>query len=320
VIDDLSTGRKENIAHLVDHPMFTFRCARLENEAVIEELAEGAEVILHLAAAVGVRLVVQEPARSVENNLTGSRSVLRCARRHGNRVLITSSSEVYGKGTTVPFHEDQDVVLGPSTINRWSYAAGKLAEEFLSLAYHRQHRVPVVVARLFNTVGPRQTGRFGMVVPRFVRQALAAEPITVYGDGAQTRSFCDVRDVVECLVGLMDHAEATGTVFNVGKREEISILDLASRIKELSGSGSEIVEVPYEEAYGTGFEDLRRRSPDTSRVEGMLGWRPRRSLDETLLAVIDYERDRAGAEKATPSQPPSVWVDRERAGPKGSPS
>lgn len=319
VIDDLSTGRRENIAQLVKHPRFTFHRARLEDEAVVDELAAGADVILHLAAAVGVRLVVQEPARTIEANLTGARCVLRCARRHDSRVLITSSSEVYGKGTAVPFREDQDVLLGPSSSNRWSYAVGKLAEEFLGIAYHRQHGVGVVVARLFNTVGPRQTGRYGMVVPRFVRQALADEPITVYGDGTQTRTFCDVRDIVGCLVDLMTRERAAGTVFNVGGREEISIRDLATRVKRLTGSGSEIVQVPFEEAYGDGFEDLRRRVPDTSRVERLLGWRPRHSLDDTLMAVIDHEREQLRATDRARSLGSSARVGPESASTETAP-
>lgn len=306
VIDDLSTGRMENIAHLLERPGFTFRRARVEDEGVLEELAEDVETIFHLAAAVGVRLVIREPARTIENNLAGARCVLSCARKCGARALITSSSEVYGKGRRVPFREEQDVLLGSSSSSRWSYAVSKLAEEYLGLAYHRQYGVGVVLVRLFNTIGARQTGRYGMVVPRFVRQALAGRPITVFGDGLQTRSFCDVRDVVECLLGLHSRPGAEGRVFNVGGQEEIGIGGLAERIKRLTGSRSEVVQVPYEEAYGEGFEDLKRRVPDISRIERFSGWRPRRPLDETLSSVIEHERRTESTPNSVASETPSA--------------
>ena len=290
IIDDLSTGRFENIAHLVGHPSFRFAIETITNETVMDRLVSECDVIFHLAAAVGVQLVVSRPVQVIETNVYGSAMVLRLANRYRCKVLLASTSEVYGKGVQVPFREDDDRLLGPTTRSRWSYACSKAMDEFLALAYYKQHRLPIVIFRLFNTIGPRQTGHYGMVVPRFVRQALRGEPITVYGDGRQTRCFLDVRDAVRAITGLAEAPAAVGQVFNVGSTEEISILALAQRVKTLTTSPSEIVFIPYEQAYEEGFEDFQRRVPDISKIERLLGYRPQYSLDETLQSVIDYFR------------------------------
>lgn len=294
VIDDLSTGRWENIAHLEANPRFHFARASIEDTPVLDRLASESKVIFHLAAAVGVRLIVEQPVRTIETNINGTELVLRAALRYRCRTLIASTSEVYGKGARVPFAEDDDVLLGPTSKSRWAYAASKMVDEFLSLAYHAQYGAANVCVRLFNTVGPRQTGRYGMVIPNLVGQALRAEPLTVYGDGQQSRCFCDVRDVVEGLVGLIAHPAAAGRVFNLGATEEVTILELAQRIRELTGTRSEIVFVPYDQAYAPGFEDMRRRVPDITRVRELIGWQPRRSLEEILLSVIEDQRRQLG--------------------------
>jgi UDP-glucose 4-epimerase len=289
VIDDLSTGRLENIQHLLVHPSFHFARASITNELVLDRLASEADVIVHLAAAVGVKLIVERPVHTIETNILGTEAVLRVAHRYGSRVLIASTSEVYGKGARIPFAEGDDVLLGATDKSRWAYSASKMVDEFLGLAYHREHNLPVVVFRLFNTVGPRQTGHYGMVVPRFMRQAMRNEAITVYGDGSQRRCFCDVSDVIEAVLQLMEHPSAPGRVFNIGNgREEISILQLASRCKVIADSSSEIVFVPYSEAYAPGFEDMERRVPDIQRVNELIGWKPRTSLDATLRRVRDW--------------------------------
>ena len=253
---------------------------------VLDRLASQSDVIVHLAAAVGVKLIVENPVRTIETNVNGTEEVLKAALHYGCRVLIASTSEVYGKGSRVPFSEDDDVLLGPTIKNRWSYAASKMIDEFLALAYHREFELPVTIFRLFNTVGPRQRGRYGMVIPRFVSQALQGEPITVYGTGDQRRCFCDVRDVVEAIIGLSADDRALGQVFNIGSTEETSMMELAGRVKALSESPSPIVRVDYERAYAPGFEDMQRRVPDTSRIEELLGWTPRYCLDEILANVI----------------------------------
>ncbi len=288
-IDNLSTGRIENIAHLLGHPQFHFAQASITEKVVLDRLASQADVIIHLAAAVGVQLIVEHPVHTIETNVAGTDAVLRVAQTYRARVLIASTSEVYGKGSKLPFAEEDDVLLGATSKSRWGYAASKMIDEFLALAYHREYGSPVVVFRLFNTVGPRQTGQYGMVVPRLMRQALRGEPLTVFGDGTQQRCFCDVRDVVQAIVGLAHHPAALGRVFNVGSEEEISILELAKRIKALTNSKSEIKHVPYAEAYAPGFEDMARRVPDISRVRALLGWSPRRPLAETLEAVREHE-------------------------------
>jgi UDP-glucose 4-epimerase len=288
ILDDLSTGRFENIAHLVERPGFSFAIASITDTPVLDRLASENQAIVHLAAAVGVRLVVEQPVQTIETNIMGAEAVLKAAARYRAKVLIASTSEVYGKGLRVPFREDDDVVLGPTSRNRWAYAASKMIDEFLALAYHQKYGLPVVIARLFNTVGPRQTGRYGMVVPRFVQQALANEPITVYGDGSQSRCFCDVSDTVRALESLLETEEAVGKIFNVGSTTEISILELAQRIKTLLASDSPIHFIPYEQAYAPGFEDMQRRVPDTTRIEQLTGWRPRYSLDDILKRVAAW--------------------------------
>lgn len=290
VIDDLSTGRLENIAQHMDDPNFHFARANIIDEIVLDRLASESSVIIHLAAAVGVKLIVEHPVHTIETNVMGTEAVLKAALRYGCRALIASTSEVYGKGSKIPFSEDDDVLLGSTSKSRWAYAASKMVDEFLALAYQREYGLEVVPFRLFNTVGPRQTGRYGMVIPRFVRQALGNEPITVYGDGYQSRCFCDARDVVQALVGLAKHSDAPGQLYNIGSTEETTILALAERVKALVESSSPIVKVPYEEAYAPGFEDMERRVPDTGRINKLLSWEANRTLDDILESVIAYEQ------------------------------
>jgi UDP-glucose 4-epimerase len=292
VIDDLSTGSLDNVAGLLSHPRFQLARANLMDEVVLDRMASQADVIIHLAAAVGVRMIVERPVHTIETNVMGTEAVLKAALRYRRRTLIASTSEVYGKGSKIPFAEDDDVLLGSTARSRWSYAASKMVDEFLGLAYHAEYGLEVVPFRLFNTVGPRQSGRYGMVIPRFVRQALANEPITVHGDGKQSRCFCDVRDVVTAIVGLAEHPDSPGRVFNVGGVEEIGIHALAERIRKAANSTSKIELMPYSEAYPPGFEDMQRRVPDVSRVQQLLGWRQTLTLDEILNRVIEFERSR----------------------------
>ncbi|HUV94788.1 MAG TPA: GDP-mannose 4,6-dehydratase [Anaerolineae bacterium] len=291
VIDDLSTGRFENIAHLARRPGFHFAIETIANETVMDRLMSECDIVYHLAAAVGVELIVREPVRVIQTNIKGTETVLRIGARYRKKVIVASSSEIYGKNEDVPFREDADRILGPTMRSRWCYACSKAMDEFLALAYAKQLALPAVIVRLFNTVGPRQTGRYGMVVPRFVRQALAGEPLTVYGDGQQTRSFCHVGDVVRAIIGLVDEPDATGDVFNVGSTEEVTIEALARRTVALARSSSEIVFVPYDEAYEAGFEDMRRRVPDITKIRSLIGWEPRVDLDGILDSVIAYERE-----------------------------
>jgi len=299
VIDNLSTGRFENIVHLTDHPHFRFAIDTITSEVVMDRLGSECDVIFHLAAAVGVELIVRDPVRVIETNILGTHAVLKVANRYRKKVLIASTSEIYGKNSHVPFHEDDDRLLGPTTRSRWSYSTSKAVDEFLGLAYYRQMGLPVVIFRLFNTVGPRQTGQYGMVVPRFAGQALRGESLTVYGDGQQTRCFCDVEDVVRALISLAECPGAVGGVFNVGSTEEVTILGLAEKVLrtvDLLGlqpstsvpGGERIVFVPYEEAYEEGFEDMRRRVPDIGKIKAVVGWEPQVSLDETLRRVVLY--------------------------------
>jgi UDP-glucose 4-epimerase len=290
VIDDLSTGRPENIAHLRAQPQFQFVRETVDNALVLDRLTSESDIVVHLAAAVGVQLIVQDPVRTIRTNINSTEAVLTAAHRYGCRVLLASTSEVYGKGVRVPFSEDDDRLMGPTSRSRWAYAESKAVDEFLGLAYHRQFGLPVVIMRFFNTVGPRQTGRYGMVVPRFVRAALCEQPLHVYGDGTQTRCFADVADVVRAVVQLADRAEAVGQVFNVGATEEVTISQLAERVIGLTGSRSEIIYVPYEEAYAPGFEDMLRRVPDIARLTAMIGYVPQYTLDDTLRRVIEYEQ------------------------------
>jgi UDP-glucose 4-epimerase len=292
VIDDLSTGKFENIEGLTGHPNFHFAIDSITNEIVLDRLASECDVIYHLAAAVGVQLVVERPVHTLEINFKGTESVLKAASRYRSKVIITSSSEVYGKGNALPFKEEDDVLFGPTINSRWTYAGSKMMDEFLGLAYHQEHGIPVVVSRLFNTIGARQTGRYGMVVPRFVQQALGGNPITVYGDGKQRRSFTWVGDVVQGLIQLAETPEAVGDVFNIGNYHDISILELAQLIKEMTGSSSEIQIIPYEKAYKAGFEDMRRRLPDISKIQALTGYTPTLALEEILKIVIAYEKER----------------------------
>jgi UDP-glucose 4-epimerase len=289
-IDDLSTGSMDNIAHLKDHPAFEYVIDTIMNERLTAELIDRADVVFHLAAAVGVKLIVDEPVRTIETNVHGTEVVLKHGAKKGKLTMVFSTSEVYGKSTAVPFSEDADLVMGPTTKHRWAYACSKAIDEFLALAYYKERGLPVVIARLFNTVGPRQTGRYGMVIPNFVRQALAGEPITVHGDGTQTRSFTYVGDVVNGLIALALEPRAVGHVFNIGNPEEISILDLATRIRAAAGSASRIVLVPYDQAYEAGFEDMPRRVPDISKIRHLVGYAPTLGLDDILRTVIEEQR------------------------------
>ncbi len=292
-LDDLSTGRFENVAALEDRPGFELRVASVTDAGVVEPCVVDCRAIFHLASAVGVRLVVDEPVKTIETIVGGTDVVLRAAARYRRPVVLTSTSEVYGKSEKIPFSEGDDCVMGPTTTRRWAYACAKALDEFLALAHWYESRLPVVVARLFNTVGPRQTGRYGMVVPRFVEQALAGEPITVYGDGRQSRCFAHVLDVVDALIALIGRPEAHGQVFNIGNDEEITIRDLAERVRGLTGARSTIRMVPYTEAYTAGFEDMVRRVPDLSKINRLIGYAPRRDLDQILADVIaEHKNDR----------------------------
>ena len=287
VLDDLSTGTLDNVSHLADHPRFHLSVDSVLNELALADLVDECDVIFHLAAAVGVKLIVESPVRTIETNVRGTEAVLAVAARSRKPVLITSTSEVYGLSDRVPFREDDNLVMGSTNKGRWSYACSKAIDEFLALAYFREKKLPTIIARLFNTVGPRQVGRYGMVVPTLVGQALDGKPLTVYGTGQQTRCFAYVNDVVDCLMRLMDHrSRAAGEVFNIGSIEEVSITHLAERILALTGSRSQIVYIPYNEAYQEGFEDMPRRVPDTTKVERFTGFRARTSLDAILREVI----------------------------------
>jgi UDP-glucose 4-epimerase len=287
-IDDLSTGAIANIAHLKEQPRFRYAIDTVQNQPVMAELVDACDVIFHLAAAVGVKLIVESPVRTIETNVHCTEVILALANKKKKPVLITSTSEVYGLSDQVPFREDGNLVMGATTKGRWSYACSKAIDEFLALAYWREKKLPTVVVRLFNTVGPRQTGQYGMVIPTFVKQALAGRPITVYGDGKQSRCFGYVGDVVGALVKLMDTPAAVGQVFNIGSNEEVTILEVAERVKELTRSASEIVFVPYAEAYEEGFEDMPRRVPDIRKVSELVGFQPEMKLDGILQKVVEY--------------------------------
>ncbi len=293
VLDDLSTGAIENIRHLKHDPGFEYTIDSAENHAVVAELIDEADIVVHLAAAVGVSLVVDSPVRAIETNVHCTEVVLKHANKKKKPVLIASTSEVYGKSHALPFREDGDMQMGATDKGRWAYACSKAIDEFLAMAYWRERGLPTTVVRLFNTVGPRQTGCYGMVVPRLVGQALDGEPLTVYGDGRQTRCFCHVFDVVEALFGLMTEESAYGNVFNVGATTEISMLDLAERIIEITDSGSDISLIPYDEAYGEGFEDMYRRVPDIAKVQALIGWRPTSSLQDIVEDVAAHQRGAA---------------------------
>jgi UDP-glucose 4-epimerase len=294
VLDDLSTGSVENIRHLKSNKRFHYIFDSIMNKHLLAELVDESDVIFHLAAAVGVRLIVESPVRTIETNVHGTQNVLDAASKKKKLVFTASTSEVYGKSDKVPFHEDADLVLGPTSKGRWSYAASKALDEFLALSFWKEKGLPVVVARFFNTVGPRQTGRYGMVLPNFVRQALAGEPITVYGSGTQSRCFCDVRDCVQAVLKLVDGGKAIGEVVNIGSTEEVSIQRLAELVRERAGSHSKIVSVPYDQAYEPGFEDMPRRVPALEKLERITGFRPSIRLEEIIDEVIAYSRGKAG--------------------------
>ena len=294
IMDNLSTGRFENIAHLVGHPAFHFAIDSITNDIVLDRLTSECDLVFHLAAAVGVELIVRQPVHTIETNVMGTEAVLRTAARYRARVLIASTSEVYGKGSRVPFNEADDVLLGPTNKSRWAYAASKMVDEFLGLAYYQEQGWPVTIMRFFNTIGPRQTGRYGMVIPRLVAQALAGQPLTVYGDGQQSRCFCDVADVVRAALALAARPDTAGEVFNIGGSEEISILDLARLILQVlfpqappADDDPRIQFVAYADAYAPGFEDMRRRVPDTSKLRALTGWAPAIPLPETIRRVAD---------------------------------
>ena len=300
VLDDLSTGRADNLAGVRDHPRLHVVRDSVEHEATVGTLMSQCDAVFHLAAAVGVQLIVDQPVRTLRSIIHGTEVVLEAANRYGRPVLITSSSEVYGKGTRVPFSEDDDVVMGPTKHTRWCYAYAKGIDEFLGLAYHKQFGLPVTIVRLFNTVGPRQMGQYGMVLPRFAAWAVAGQPVQVYGDGAQTRCFCHVADVVGALVSLMATPAAAGRVFNVGGDQEITMLDLAERVIAAAGSDSAVQPVSYEQAYGQVFDDLRRRVPRLDRIRAAIGFAPAYSLDQVIRAVVDDQR-RVAAQVPGPS-------------------
>ena len=295
VIDNLSTGRMENIQHLLDQPYFTHTIGNILDAHMLERHVEHCDRIVHLAAAVGVKLIMDEPVGTIVTNVQGTENVLNFANAHRKKVLLASTSEVYGKsmdnnGGIAMLSEGADWTLGPTTNRRWAYACSKALDEFLAMAYHEEKQLPVVIARFFNTVGPRQTGRYGMVIPNFVQRALRDEPIHVHGDGEQSRCFTHVADVVRAVVDLLDAPEAEGQVFNVGGVEEITMNALAARVRELAGSQSDITHVPYEEVYGEGFEDMKRRTPDISKLSEAIDYQPRFSIDDILISVIDYFR------------------------------
>jgi UDP-glucose 4-epimerase len=293
VLDNLSTGNFDNIREFVGHPLYHFAIDTLDNPLVLDRLASQADAIVHLAAAVGVKLVVEKPTETIETNVLGTHAVLNAARRYRCRTIIASTSEVYGKGVKIPFSEEDDLLLGSSTRSRWAYAASKLLDEFMGLATYREYGLPVTIVRFFNTVGPGQTGRYGMVVPRFVRQAIQGEPITVYGDGNQTRCFCHVQDTIRALELLLDHHESTaGEIYNIGSNHEVTINELANEVITRSTSTSTVRLVPYSEAYAPGFEDMRRRVPDTAKIREAVGWQATRNLNEILDDVIAFERNR----------------------------
>lgn len=294
VIDDLSTGSAENIEHLKTVRGFRSFVDTITNHRLMAELVEEADIIYHLAAAVGVRLIVESPTRAMETNIRGTEVVLELAAKMKKRILITSTSEVYGKRNHVPFREEDDLVLGPPEKGRWSYACSKLVDEFLAIAYWKEKGVPTVIARLFNVVGPRQTGRYGMVIPSLVKQALRGSDMTVYGDGSQSRCFTHVTDAVGALIALAESAEANGEVFNIGSTEEIAILNLAHKIKDMTASASRIVLVPYAKAYNDGFEDMMRRVPDLTKISNAIDYHPSMNLDEILLSTIKYHVEHSG--------------------------
>jgi UDP-glucose 4-epimerase len=298
ILDNLSTGSIDNISHLKGEPRFSYVVDSVSNEPLLAEMIDRCDVVFHLAAAVGVKLIVEQPVHTIETNVHGTEVVLKHAAKKKKLVFVASTSEVYGKSADVPFREAADLVLGPSDKHRWAYACSKLIDEFLALAYWKEKKLPVVIVRLFNTVGPRQTGQYGMVLPTFVRQALTGEPITVFGDGTQSRSFTYVGDVVDALIALALEPRAIGQVFNIGNRGEISIRDLADQVKRQSGSNSPITFVPYDEAYEAGFEDMPRRVPDITKISQLIGYEPKVDLEDIVSRVIAHMREQQVAPRA----------------------
>ena len=304
LLDNLSTGSVDNVRHLKSSERMQYHLDNIENRQLLAELVDDADIVVHLAAAVGVKLIVESPVRTIETNVNGTQLILEAACKKRKLVVTASTSEVYGKNTNVPFHEDADLVLGPTTKGRWSYAASKALDEFLALSYWKEKKLPVIVVRFFNTVGPRQTGRYGMVLPNFVKSALDNRPISVYGNGKQSRCFCDVKDTVEAVIRLMDTSKSIGEVVNVGNTEEITIEDLAARVKQRTGSSSPIEYIPYDRAYEPGFEDMMRRVPAVEKLEALTGFRPRTSLNEIIDRVSAYflqKPDSVVAQKAATS-------------------
>lgn len=292
IIDDLSTGSMENIAPLKPNKKFSYHIDTVTNKSLMAELIDMADVVIHLAAAVGVKLIVESPVKTIETNIQGTEVVLNLCAKKRKRVLIASTSEVYGKRETIPFNENDDLVIGPPDKGRWSYACSKAIDEFLALAYWKEKQVPATIVRLFNTVGPRQTGRYGMVIPSFVRQALKNKDITVYGNGLQSRCFTHVFDVISAIIKLVDNTDSIGEIYNIGNTEDITILSLAHKIKDMAKSSSEIIFIPYEEAYEAGFEDMLRRAPDLSKIKKLINYEPIHSLNEIITSVINYEKER----------------------------
>ncbi|RKX20605.1 MAG: nucleoside-diphosphate sugar epimerase [Candidatus Zixiibacteriota bacterium] len=289
-IDNLSTGSLDNIEHIRDNPNFIFEVGTILDETLMEQLISACDIVYHLAAAVGVRLIIEKPVDTIETNVLGTETILKLANKYDKKVLITSTSEVYGKNEKIPFKETNDSVYGPTVKSRWSYACSKAIDEFLALAYYREKKLQVVIVRLFNTIGPRQTGQYGMVVPTFIKQALLGHDITVFGDGKQTRSFTDVRDVTRALADLINFPKVFGEVFNIGSNTEISIYRLAEMVKKMTRSSSKIVYVPYDKAFEKGFEDMRKRVPDISKIKGFVGFQPKIKLEKSLSDIINYHK------------------------------
>lgn len=290
VVDDLSTGSRDNVADIIASDQFRFVRANVENQTLMTPLVEQSDVVVHLAAAVGVQLIVAQPVHTLTTNIHGSEVMLELASTFGTKIIIASTSEVYGKNSDIPFSEDDDTTLGSTRFTRWSYACSKMVDEFLALAYHEQFALPAIICRLFNTIGPRQTGKYGMVVPRFVQAALRNEPIRVFGSGDQSRCFTNVQDVIGALEALIDCPGAIGEVINVGSQQECSINELARKIIEMTGSSSEVVCISYEEAYGRPFDDMLVRVPDLTKIRGLIGYEPKYSLEQTLRQIIEFER------------------------------
>jgi UDP-glucose 4-epimerase len=304
VLDNLSTGRYENVAHLDGHPNFQMVTGTIMNEPLVDKLAERCDAVFHLAAAVGVELIIKRPLESLMTNIRGSEIVLEMAHRYRKKVLIASTSEIYGKNTNSPLREETDRILGSPLKSRWSYSTSKAVDEILAYVYWKEKQVPTIIVRLFNTVGPRQTGAYGMVIPRFVQQALKGEPLQVHGTGKQSRCFLHVRDAVEAFVKLIEHPGAVGEVFNIGSQEEVTIEELAARVIRLTGSRSRLERVPYEEAYEEGYEDMPRRVPDIAKIHALIGFRPSMTLDQIIRSVIESMGSRCEA-SAEQGRPPS---------------